>query len=361
MTAISQRANLAQTLRMNRPDAVGSQAARGYYTDAKIQMSSSDGEQGVKDVDAKLKDAILAATKRQGDGRITTQDMKAILKTVTDGPLGMAAYSKGEAPLVRMLLAACDDRKNVTLDGQKIRVQDGAEKLIQTELPKFWGSIGGRTAAANRTASVTQSTLDVIGATQNNMPSGNIGGVGGANSVLATQIAAQSGPMNADKLEAALDEATTLPVAQPWGNRVTFMSEADYEVLPFQKDAAGVAMTPDSMLKAFGDDVLKHDATSHLDTSTLTAEVWDAADSKAFLQDLATPWDGMDASLLPDITAFAKVRNLLDDNVKDLTVVKFGEKDGNGLGDSMGGYVYMVFGKTEDNKLVGVQFGSVET
>ena len=39
-------------------------------------------------------------------------------------------------------------RKNVTLDGQKIRVQDGAEKLIQTELPKFWGSIGGRTAAA---------------------------------------------------------------------------------------------------------------------------------------------------------------------------------------------------------------------
>jgi|GEM_PF-1596102 len=154
-----------------------------YYAKADIQIGAS-ADAKTHNVDADLAFEIQLAGWGQGDGRISLDDMKQILGKITDG----AAYGEGEKPLARMLLQACDDRQHVFLNGQRVRLTDGAEDLIKTTLPKFWGSLGGR-PAGDQGAEIDQNTQNAIGLDNNqNIPAGNVGGPAGQNSLFNLRI-----------------------------------------------------------------------------------------------------------------------------------------------------------------------------
>jgi hypothetical protein len=77
----------------------------------------------------------------QSGGRISKKEMaEEILTKIKDG----GKYGEGEKALTRLLLKACDDRCDVELNGQKIRITDPAESILKTELPKFWGGLASK-------------------------------------------------------------------------------------------------------------------------------------------------------------------------------------------------------------------------
>jgi hypothetical protein len=109
-----------------------------YYMRATIQMSAADG-QSVVQVDAALAHAILDCLKT--GGRISRPEViSPIMVRITDA----GRYGAGEAVLARLLLSACDDRKTVMLNGDRIHITDAAEKTLNHELCSFWGRLGAR-------------------------------------------------------------------------------------------------------------------------------------------------------------------------------------------------------------------------
>jgi hypothetical protein len=107
-----------------------------YYLTATLQKSAGAGPFRAK-VDRQLAVVILRSAK--SGGRIGVQEAHEILVKDTDG----GRYGEGEKELTRLLLAACDDRKHATLNVVRLRVTDPAEKVLQRELPKWWGSLAG--------------------------------------------------------------------------------------------------------------------------------------------------------------------------------------------------------------------------
>jgi hypothetical protein len=114
-----------------------------YYKISTFQKSAAEGAYKAQ-ADAALVDEIIARTQGQGDGRISGADMQAIIQLIKDG----GAYGKGEKAPTQTLLAARDDRKAVKINGTELRLTDKAEAIISKEMPKFWGSLGGKAAYA---------------------------------------------------------------------------------------------------------------------------------------------------------------------------------------------------------------------
>jgi hypothetical protein len=116
--------------------AIPAERPASYYRKAEIQMSAGEGPE-THLVDRALADAIAGAL--ETGGTISSKEAgERILSKLTDA----GRYGKGEAPLARMLLSACDDRQTVLLDGRRVRLTGPAEKLLSKELPRFWGSLG---------------------------------------------------------------------------------------------------------------------------------------------------------------------------------------------------------------------------
>lgn len=112
--------------------------AGGYYMKVAAQPSAAEGTHLVK-VDRELATAILGALKT--GGRISkAETIEKILPEITDG----GRYGQGEAVLARLLLAACDDRKKVMINGDRINITGPAEKVLNHELSSFWGTLGAK-------------------------------------------------------------------------------------------------------------------------------------------------------------------------------------------------------------------------
>ena len=109
---------------------------------ATVQMSAAQGPQRVE-VDREAAEAIMNAMAGQGDGRISKQDAKDILAEFTDG----GVYARMEQPLVKMMLAACDDRKTVMLNGKRIRMSDATEAQFKHDIFSFFGTLGAKAKA----------------------------------------------------------------------------------------------------------------------------------------------------------------------------------------------------------------------
>jgi hypothetical protein len=114
-----------------------SNAVKGYYKSVEIQFSAGEGPQSYQ-VDAKLADSIVSKASGRRDGRISNQDAADLVQEFRDG----GAYGAGEKPLARALLKARDDRNVVTIDGQRIRMPDQAEKTFTKGMQQFWGHLG---------------------------------------------------------------------------------------------------------------------------------------------------------------------------------------------------------------------------
>jgi hypothetical protein len=129
-----------------------------YFVRANVQTSAGKGAQPLK-VDRELAKAIMRATEDRGTWKtagdrsshqINASEMQRIIKKVVDG----GKYGEGEAVLVKMLFAACDDRKSVKLNGTKIELTDpsktgtnhtgNAEYTVKHEMAKFWGGLGAK-------------------------------------------------------------------------------------------------------------------------------------------------------------------------------------------------------------------------
>jgi len=109
-----------------------------YYVMADLQKSAAAGPQRMK-VDKELAETILKCA--GSGGRISKKESaEEILAKITDG----GKYGEGEKELTRLLLSACDDRKDVKLNGVKLRLTDPAETILKKELPKFWGSLASK-------------------------------------------------------------------------------------------------------------------------------------------------------------------------------------------------------------------------
>lgn len=109
-----------------------------YYLRIKVQFSTGQGEKMLK-VDRDLALAIMNTLKT--GGRISRAEvLNPIMTKITDG----GKYGAGEAVLARLLLAACDDRKKVLIDGDRINITDVAEKTLNHELHSFWGRLGAK-------------------------------------------------------------------------------------------------------------------------------------------------------------------------------------------------------------------------
>ena len=160
-------------------------------------------------------------------------------------------------------------------------------------------------------------------------------------------------------LLSALDAATKLPD----GSVVNFMSESDYPVVPFaienptgQVDATTVMRRLAPALTA---DIFQRVTNFRTE---VVAEAWTKAESHRWLSELSEPYIGMDDEQRPTMRAFANIATVLEDNLKDVRIVKLGEPDRNGnLSHDSGLYAYAAVGQTADGKLAGVYFGSVET
>jgi predicted AAA+ superfamily ATPase len=109
-----------------------------YYLKAAVQNSSKTGLKEVK-VDAKLAEAILKAESTGGQTSLR-EVVENILPAIRDG----GRYGQGEGVLVRMLLAATDDRKHVVLNGVNINLTNPAEKELKHDLHSFWGTLGAK-------------------------------------------------------------------------------------------------------------------------------------------------------------------------------------------------------------------------
>lgn len=122
---------------------------QSYYQMIDIQMSAGEGAKPVK-VDRDLANQIMDAAKV--GNTISVADAAAIGKAVADG----GKYGSGEKPLVRALYRARDDRFNVQIGGQKIRITDAGEQAFTQSMAKVFGSMGGKTAARNAAAAAAE-------------------------------------------------------------------------------------------------------------------------------------------------------------------------------------------------------------
>lgn len=122
----------------NGAELVKDEKSKSYYIRLPVQFSANEGETLMK-VDADLAQAILDAL-RTG-GRISRPEaIGPIMEKIADG----GRYGDGEAVLTRLLLAACDDRKMVKLNGDRINLTDAAEKAFQHKIASFWGTLGAK-------------------------------------------------------------------------------------------------------------------------------------------------------------------------------------------------------------------------
>ncbi len=120
-----------------------------YYTNTQIQYSAKTGEETVK-VDAKLEKSVLSKLQGARDGRISQADALDIAKDIADG----GRYGAGEKGILKALWAARDDRKTVTIGGQRIRITDPGEKAFTHSMLSFWGQLGAK--ASNDVKSAQQ-------------------------------------------------------------------------------------------------------------------------------------------------------------------------------------------------------------
>lgn len=121
-----------------------------YYTNTKIQFSAKSGEETVK-VDAKLEQSVLAKLQGARDGRISQADALDIARDIADG----GRYGAGEKGILKALWAARDDRKTVTIGGQRIRITDPGEKAFTHAMLSFWGQLGAKASADVKSAEQT--------------------------------------------------------------------------------------------------------------------------------------------------------------------------------------------------------------
>jgi hypothetical protein len=122
----------------NGSELVKDEKSKSYYLRLPVEFSANEGETLVK-VDADLAKAILDALST--GGRISRPEaLGPIMEKIADG----GRYGDGEAVLTRLLLAACDDRKKVKLNGDRINLTDAAEKAFQHKIASFWGTLGAQ-------------------------------------------------------------------------------------------------------------------------------------------------------------------------------------------------------------------------
>jgi len=117
-----------------------------FYMTIEGQKAASETPFKAK-VDKGLAEEIMTAMK--SGGRISKKEVaEDILAKITDG----GKYTEGESILSKLLLAACDDRKKVMLNGKQLRITDPAEEVLQSGLKSFWGKLGAKAKEANREA-----------------------------------------------------------------------------------------------------------------------------------------------------------------------------------------------------------------
>jgi len=117
-------------------DLVQDADTKNYYMKVAAQPSAAEGESFVK-VDGDLAVAILDALKTGGViSRPEALDL--VMEKITDG----GRYGDGEAILTRLLLAACDDRKMVKLNGDRVNLTGAAETAFNKAIHSFWGTLG---------------------------------------------------------------------------------------------------------------------------------------------------------------------------------------------------------------------------
>lgn len=120
---------------------------QNYYAQTQIQYSAKSGPENVK-VDAKLKDSVLDKLTGARDGRISQQDALDIAKDIQDG----GRYGVGEKAVLKALWSARDDRKTVTIGGQRVRITNPGEKAFTHSMLSFWGQLGAKASADAKTA-----------------------------------------------------------------------------------------------------------------------------------------------------------------------------------------------------------------
>ncbi len=172
-------------------------------------------------------------------------------------------------------------------------------------------------------------------------------------------IAAVADKLTGTKLASALEGAATMGD----GTVLTYMSEADYPVLPVSANLPAGGLTADGVFKAFEDELLDglFEDVDNVDVE-LAAEMYDASESSDILKDLASPYDGADDYVLDLAAGFSRVKDVLEHNLSDVRVVKVGPQAADGsLATDNGLYAYFLVGKTDDGKLAGVMYGAVET
>lgn len=159
---------------------------------------------------------------------------------------------------------------------------------------------------------------------------------------------------------AALDTALREAAKLPDGTAVTYMSEADYEVVPF---AFGEKVTDANILR-LADAQLQAEFNYSGTMPQLAFEKFSPTDSANHLRDLSIVEDDVaDDPYYTDAgAAFGRIADAFAANLKDPVVYRIGEaqSDGN-IGIDRGLYMHFVVGTDENGKSAGVFYGSVET
>lgn len=120
-------------------------SGQSYRLTVKLQKSAAEGEKSFR-VDRQAAEALMNALK--SGGRVSGDEAQSqVLPTITD-----RGYAEAEKPIARTLLAAVDGRKSVKINGDDVNLTGPAKEAVKSVLARFWGSLGGKQAAANRAA-----------------------------------------------------------------------------------------------------------------------------------------------------------------------------------------------------------------
>jgi hypothetical protein len=145
-----------------------------------------------------------------------------------------------------------------------------------------------------------------------------------------------------------------------------YVSESDSQPVFVSADFdANRAITGEAVSEVLREHLEKSfDIRNPADFAEITFEAFSAQESRDFLPGLAERMpDPEDEYYRKNAEGFARIKAVFDEHITDVHVFKFGPKDEETgeLATDRGAYQYLVVGRTQDNKLAGISFESVET
>ncbi len=279
----------------------------------------------VKTAATKMKRELVKADGDK-DSQLSVAEVTTYGKSLNDG------FKVGRAltTMTRFALHSANGASSISVAGAKQAV-DRAVNLIGTRDKNGDGILSAGSELDSARQLKTYQALAALSARL------SLGGTGGT--LTAQQLGAAIAPLKKD---------------------ANFISESDYAPKFVSASVAAGPLTPESAVKALEPQIAKFYDSNY---SGFAYVGFSPTETKDFFERLTEAVAGAEPAEVKSAAAFTSIKQLLDQNLTDLQVFRYGpsEPGSDKLATDRGLYVFGVVGKAKDGKVCGVLIGSVET